>query len=173
MCDRVCSHSCVFVSRYAACTSVGVCTHMSVCAACGSTCALVSAYTLCGVVHRPVFTRVLALLCVRENLLHVYAHVCTCKHVFVRQDRCSSRQAEGPPPGPAGPRTAFMQDNRKWLWVHMTACPPLHVPPGSPDVSSVGHSGKDLLKGATSQRPGRLVVASWEPLWMAAIYTPV
>lgn len=42
--------------------------------------------------------------------------------------------------------------------------PTHHVPPGSPDVLSVGRSGKDLLKGATSQGPGRLVVASWEPL---------
>lgn len=57
-----------------------VCTYMSMCVACGSTCALMSACTLCGVVHIHVFTCVLALLCVCENLLHVYM----CVHMCVR-----------------------------------------------------------------------------------------
>ena len=38
---------------------------------------------VCSVVHIHVFTCVLALLCVRENLLHVHMgmHVCVCKPV--------------------------------------------------------------------------------------------
>ena len=48
---------------------------------------------------------------------------CVCVSLFVRRGRCSSRQAEGPPPGPSGPRMAISQDNRKWRWVHMTTVP--------------------------------------------------